>query len=141
MIWSAIWFLCGVICGMVATAFIVVAHESDRVGPSTTEGAVTYPRPIQCPSCRYIFEAPEPVFSALTKRQAELLGYLETYLSEHGYAPTFEEIASHFHFTSLATVHEHLMNLERKGYIARKYNESRALVILPKPEVTCQNPA
>jgi repressor LexA len=31
----------------------------------------------------------------------------------------------------LATVHEHLSNLERKGYIRRSYNESRAIEILP----------
>ena len=31
----------------------------------------------------------------------------------------------------MATVHEHLTNLERKGYIRRSYNESRAIEILP----------
>ena len=67
----------------------------------------------------------------LTKRQREILNYLSTYGEEHGYAPSFEEIASHFNYNSLATVHEHLSNLERKGYIKRSYNESRAIEILP----------
>jgi repressor LexA len=31
----------------------------------------------------------------------------------------------------LATVHEHLTNLERKGYIRRSYNESRSIEVLP----------
>jgi len=31
----------------------------------------------------------------------------------------------------LATVHEHLTNLERKGYITRQYNESRSIQVLP----------
>ncbi|HMC55391.1 MAG TPA: helix-turn-helix domain-containing protein, partial [Gemmatimonadaceae bacterium] len=67
----------------------------------------------------------------LTKRQREILNYLDAYAGENGYAPSFEEIAEHFNYNSLATVHEHLSNLERKGYIKRSYNESRAIEILP----------
>jgi repressor LexA len=67
----------------------------------------------------------------LTKRQREILSYLETYTADNGYAPSFEEIAAQFNYNSLATVHEHLSNLERKGYIRRTYNESRAIEILP----------
>lgn len=67
----------------------------------------------------------------LTKRQRQILDYLTAYATEHGYAPSFEEIAGHFNYNSLATVHEHLTNLERKGYIRRSYNESRAIEILP----------
>lgn len=71
----------------------------------------------------------------LTKRQREILNYLATYSEQNGYAPSFEEIAESFNYSSLATVHEHLSNLERKGYIKRAYNESRAIEILPS-EVT-----
>src|ERR1051325_375076 len=67
----------------------------------------------------------------LTKRQREILTYLDAYAGENGYAPSFEEIAETFNYNSLATVHEHLTNLERKGYIKRSYNESRAIEILP----------
>ena len=67
----------------------------------------------------------------LTKRQREILNYLSSYADENRYAPSFEEIASQFGYSSLATVHEHLSNLERKGYIKRSYNESRAIEILP----------
>ena len=67
----------------------------------------------------------------LTKRQREILTYLGSYSENHGYAPSFEEIADQFQYNSLATVHEHLSNLERKGYIKRGYNESRAIEILP----------
>lgn len=67
----------------------------------------------------------------LTKRQREILTYLGSYSENHGYAPSFEEIAEQFQYNSLATVHEHLSNLERKGYIRRGYNESRAIEILP----------
>ena len=67
----------------------------------------------------------------LTKRQNEILVYLRAAIAEHGYAPSFEEIAEQFTFASLATVHEHLTNLERKGYIRRQYNESRSIEVLP----------
>ena len=67
----------------------------------------------------------------LTKRQREILNYLTIYSEQNGYAPSFEEIAEHFSYSSLATVHEHLSNLERKGFIKRSYNESRAIEILP----------
>jgi repressor LexA len=63
----------------------------------------------------------------LTKRQKEILDYVGAYIQERGYAPSFEEIARHFGYASLATVHEHLSNLERKGYIRKAYNESRSV--------------
>ena len=67
----------------------------------------------------------------LTRRQHEILDYLRAHIDDKGYAPSFEEIAERFAFQSLATVHEHLTNLERKGYIRRTHNESRAIEIVP----------
>ena len=67
----------------------------------------------------------------LTRRQSEILSYLQTHIHEQGYAPSFDEIAERFGFQSLATVHEHLTNLERKGYIRRSFNASRAIEVLP----------
>ena len=68
---------------------------------------------------------------SLTKRQREILTFLAEYTDGNGYAPSFEEIADRFGYSSLATVHEHLSNLERKGYIKRSYNESRAIEVVP----------
>ncbi|MDT8339993.1 MAG: transcriptional repressor LexA [Longimicrobiales bacterium] len=67
----------------------------------------------------------------LTRRQKEILDHVGSFIEEHGYAPSFEEIAEHFGYSSLATVHEHLSNLERKGYIRKAYNESRSLELVP----------
>ncbi|MGD2216316.1 MAG: transcriptional repressor LexA [Gemmatimonadales bacterium] len=64
---------------------------------------------------------------ALTKRQREILDFIESFIQTSGYSPSFEEIADFFGYRSLATVHEHLSNLERKGYIRRNYNESRSV--------------
>jgi repressor LexA len=68
----------------------------------------------------------------LTKRQKELVDYLDAYIVRAGYAPTLEEIGQHFGLSSLATIHKHLTNLERKGMIRRKWNRSRALEVLPQ---------
>ncbi|MEZ4414872.1 MAG: transcriptional repressor LexA [Gemmatimonadota bacterium] len=70
----------------------------------------------------------------LTKRQKEILDYIESFIDESGYAPSFEEIAEAFGYASLATVHEHLSNLERKGYIRKAYNESRSLEVVREDE-------
>ncbi len=69
----------------------------------------------------------------LTRRQRQILTYLADYIEENQYAPSFEEIAAHFSFSSLATVHEHLTNLEQKGFIRRNHNESRAIELVPEP--------
>ncbi len=66
----------------------------------------------------------------LTKRQKEILDFIEAFIAENGYAPSFEEIADSFGYASLATVHEHLSNLERKGYIRKSYNESRSVEVV-----------
>ena len=67
----------------------------------------------------------------LTRRQKEILEYLNDYIDREGYAPTIEEIAEHFSLRSLATVHKHLTNLQEKGLIRRAWNRSRALELVP----------
>lgn len=68
----------------------------------------------------------------LTRKQHEILEYVRAAIEKNGFAPSFEEIAEHFQYQSLATVHEHLTNLERRGYIRRNYNESRSIEVLPE---------
>ena len=72
---------------------------------------------------------------ALTKRQKEVLDYLVSFETRHGYSPSFEEIGKGMKLTSLATVHKHISTLEKKGFIRRGYNQSRSIEIvqLPKP--------
>jgi repressor LexA len=70
--------------------------------------------------------------ATLTKRQKQMVDYLEHYIGEHGYAPTLAEVGEYFGLSSLATVHKHLRNLENKGFIRRTHNHSRALEIAGK---------
>lgn len=67
--------------------------------------------------------------ATLTKRQKEILDYIEQSITENGYAPTLEEIGERFELRSMATVHKHLSNLETKGLIRRKWNHSRAIEV------------
>jgi len=66
----------------------------------------------------------------LTKRQREILDYLNDFIQQHGYAPSLEEIGRRFNLSSLATVHKHLSNLQEKGFIRRSWNRSRSVELL-----------
>jgi repressor LexA len=66
----------------------------------------------------------------LTRRQKEILGYLKQHIGAFGYAPSLEEIGRHFHLSSVATVHKHLSNLEKKGFIRRSWNRSRSVEVV-----------
>jgi repressor LexA len=67
----------------------------------------------------------------LTKRQREILDYLNDFIQQHGYAPSLEEIGRRFGLSSLATVHKHLTNLQDKGFIKRAWNRSRSVELVP----------
>ena len=66
----------------------------------------------------------------LTKRQREILDYLNDFIQQHGYAPSLEEIGRRFNLSSLATVHKHLTNLQEKGFIRRSWNRSRSVEVI-----------
>ncbi len=67
----------------------------------------------------------------LTKRQREVLDFIEAYIKSHRYAPSIEEIRQHFRLASLATVHKHLKFLEKKKCIKRQAHQSRSIELLP----------
>ena len=68
---------------------------------------------------------------ALTKRQRELYDWISGFVQKHGYSPSFEEIGDGLGLSSLATVHKHITNLEKKGLLKRDYNRSRSIDLLP----------
>ena len=69
---------------------------------------------------------------ALTRRQKELMDFLVGFIRQHGYSPSYEEIASGLGLASLATVHKHIQALETKQYVKRNYNHSRSLEVSQK---------
>lgn len=68
---------------------------------------------------------------AVTKRQKEILVFLESFVARNGYSPSFDEIARGMELKSLATVHKHVTNLEKKGLLDRVHNRSRSIEVLP----------
>jgi len=66
----------------------------------------------------------------LTKRQQELLLFIEDYLKLHGFPPSIREMADHMGIRSTNGVNDHLKALERKGFISRLQGfKSRAITL------------
>ncbi len=68
----------------------------------------------------------------LYKRQKQILDFIKTYIAKHGTSPTLTEIAKAQNLSSLATVHEHLQALARKGVIRRLQGVARGIEVLEK---------
>jgi len=66
----------------------------------------------------------------LTRRQQEILTFIQRYTDAHGYPPSVREIGQALGLTSSSTVHSHLSALEKKGYLRRDPSKPRALEIL-----------
>src|SRR5438105_1494874 len=69
---------------------------------------------------------------ALTKRQKEVLDFIADFVEEHGYSPSYEELAQGLKLASLATVHKHIQGLEARNYLRRGFNQSRSIEVAPK---------
>jgi repressor LexA len=66
----------------------------------------------------------------LTNRQREIYEYVTQYVDGHGYPPTVREIGDAVGLASPSTVHAHLANLERAGYLRRDPTKPRALELV-----------
>lgn len=67
---------------------------------------------------------------ALTRRQRQVLDFIEAFIRQHRYSPSLEEIGRGLGLSSLATIHKHLKNLEQKGMIRRHWNHSRSIQLV-----------
>jgi len=65
--------------------------------------------------------------SGLTQRQRQVLDYIRRATRRDGYPPTVREICTELDLSSPSTVHAHLANLERQGYLRRDPSKPRAL--------------
>lgn len=66
----------------------------------------------------------------LTKKQQAVLDFLQDFIEENGYAPSYREIMAGLELTSVSAVAEHIDNLVEKGVLRKEPGESRSLVIL-----------
>ncbi|OGY42073.1 MAG: repressor LexA [Candidatus Buchananbacteria bacterium RBG_13_36_9] len=67
---------------------------------------------------------------SLTKRQKEIIDYINAFTDEYGYSPSYREIGDHFGLSSTATVAEHIQNLQENGYLKTDPNEARSIEII-----------
>jgi len=65
----------------------------------------------------------------LTAKQREIVEYIKSYIEIHHYSPTLEEIKTHFSYSSLSTIHEHLLALKRKQAISFEKGSKRGITI------------
>jgi len=68
----------------------------------------------------------------LYKRQRQIFDYIAQYIQKFGTSPTLQEIADSIGVSSLATVHEHLQTLVKKGVIRRYEGAVRGIEIIDK---------
>jgi len=68
----------------------------------------------------------------LTKRQKEILDFITRFVDEKGYSPSLMEIGRNFGLSSVATVHKHVENLKKKGYVQKVWNANRSLDLTDK---------
>jgi site-specific DNA-methyltransferase (adenine-specific) len=68
----------------------------------------------------------------ITKRQREVLDFIQFYSKKKGYAPSLQEISKHFKLSSVSTAHFHVSKLKKEGYLERLKNRARAISVPEK---------
>ncbi len=65
-----------------------------------------------------------------TKKQKELLTFIEGFIAEHGYSPSYREIMAGLDYTSVATVALHVNNLIKRGHLRKRDRSARSLEVV-----------
>jgi hypothetical protein len=71
-----------------------------------------------------------------TKKQREILTYIEGFISQHGYSPSYREIMNGLNYTSVATVSLHVTSLIRRGHLRKRDRSARSLEVVNNPGTT-----
>ena len=64
-----------------------------------------------------------------TKKQKELLGFIEAFIAQHGYSPSYREIMTGLDYTSVATVALHVNSLIKRGHLLKRDGKARSLEV------------
>lgn len=65
-----------------------------------------------------------------TKRQKELLDYVDGFIQAHGYGPSYREVMAALGYKSVSTVAIHIDGLISKGYLRKRDNSARSLEVV-----------
>ncbi len=71
-----------------------------------------------------------------TKKQQELLTYIETFIAEHGYGPSYREIMRGCNYSSVATVALHVNSLIARGHLSKRDKSARSLEVIKQTGAT-----
>ena len=74
--------------------------------------------------------AAEPKTIRPTKKQKELMTFIEDFIAEHGYSPSYREIMAGTGHTSVATVSLHVNNLINRGHLRKRDRSARSLEVV-----------
>lgn len=74
-----------------------------------------------------------------TKKQKELLSYIESFISEHGYSPSYREIMSAKGYNSVATVALHVNSLIKRGHLKKRDHSARSLEVVGAAKTSTVN--
>lgn len=69
-----------------------------------------------------------------TKKQRELLTFIEKFIAEHGYSPSYREIMNGLNYNSVATVSLHVTSLIKRGHLRKRDHSARSLEIVMATE-------
>jgi hypothetical protein len=75
-----------------------------------------------------------------TKKQKELLTFIEEFIAQHGYSPSYREIMQGTGHTSVATVSLHVNNLIKRGHLAKRNRSARSLEVVKPNRPASQAP-
>jgi repressor LexA len=71
-----------------------------------------------------------------TKKQRELLTFIEKFIGEHGYSPSYREIMNGLQYTSVATVALHVNSLIKRGHLRKRDYSARSLEVVKPTEAS-----
>ncbi len=69
-----------------------------------------------------------------TKKQRELLTFIQAFIDEHGYSPSYREIMRGQNYTSVATVALHVNSLITRGHLRKRDRSARSLEVVSGSE-------
>lgn len=99
-----------------------------------TPAAKAAPKKANKPAAASV-DLPQP----LTPKEKKVLEFLEMYMRQHGYSPTYQEICQHFGFASFNSVQRYLKQLDNKGYIRLPWSNQKRAITLLKPASALQD--
>jgi len=70
-----------------------------------------------------------------TKKQREILTYIQNFIGEHGYSPSYREIMKGLDYTSVATIALHVNSLITRGHLRKRDHSARSIEVVNNADI------